>query len=135
MEYGEEWGSMEVNRWWGVGKILVVWGVGLSMWLILKEWGSVGSSPYIPTHFLHLTHTLMHFSTPLSTPSHLSLPPHFSTPPHISPLLLRHSFDIPHILDPTPQTTQNYLVSPPSKLSKISIPPIFSILHPPSHFP
>ena len=129
-----------------IEEFLVVWGVGSSMGGIWKEWESVGvkvekcggrcekrcggrcgevcwsvgevrgdvGDMGSSTHFLHLPphfHHLPHISP--------FLPPHFST----SPSTLPHSFHIPPILDPTPQTTKNFPITPPSIL--LQTPPNF----------
>ena len=73
--------------------------------------------PHTPTHFPHTpTHFPTSPPTPLFTP-----PPHFCTP---TPTL-SHSFHIPPILDPTPQTTKNSPITPPSILLPILYNPLF----------
>ena len=99
-------------------------------WSVGKVKGDVGGMKYSS----HTSTDLPHHPTPQHTSPHLSpypntlphtslqtssyLPLHFSTPQHIPPLLLRH-FPTPSIFpifDPTPQTTQNSPIPPPSIL-------------------
>ena len=56
---------------------------------------------------------------PFPPPALLHTPTHFST----SPSTLSHSFHIPPILVPTPQTTKNFPIPPPSIL--LQTPPNF----------
>ena len=97
--------------------------------------------PSPPPHSNHRTSPLytslstsLHPS-PLSTLSHLSLPPTLLHTPTHFPTPSSTLFHIPYILNPTPQTTQNYLVPSPSKLSQNLYTP--NLLHTPhpSHFP
>ena len=79
---------------------------------------------HTPTHFPHTpttSPTLQHTSPHL--PPHLfsHLPPHFCTPTPTLP----HSFHIPPIFDPTPQTTKNSPITPPSILLPILYKPLF----------
>ena len=56
---------------------------------------------------------------PFHPPTLLHTPTHFFT----SPSTISHSFHIPPILDPTPQTTKNFPIPPPSIL--LQTPPNF----------
>ena len=106
--WGEVWGSV-LGCGGGEGSAL---GCG-------KVWREDPNTPYISphlhttTHFPHFSHTSSH--TPNTSPR---LPPHFSIPHHISHLspTVPHSFHIPFILDPTPQTTENCPILPLSIL-------------------
>ena len=100
--------------WWSVGEMR-------------GDVGDVGSSthfPHLPPHFPHLPH-ISSF-----------LPPHFYTPQHISPHLLPHfltpSIYFP-ILVPTPQTTENFPIPPPSILLQTPPNSLYSLILP--HIP
>ena len=81
------------------------------------KWVEDPTSPASPLTSPTLQHTSPHLPrTPLFTP-----PPTFSTPTPTLP----HSFHIPPILDPTPQTTKNSPITPPSTLFQILYNPLF----------
>ena len=89
----------------------------------VREVGKMGRRshiPYISPHFSHTPTHIQHTSPHL--PPHLfsHLPPHFCTPTPTLP----HSFHIPPILDPTPQTTKTPLLPHHPYCSKFFITPI-----------
>ena len=102
---------------WGVEKC---GGRKGEMWGRWRKWVEYSISPTSPT-LQHTSPTLQHTSPHL--PQHLfsHLPPHFCTPTPTLP----HSFHIPAILDPTPQTTNNSPITPPSILLPILYNPLF----------
>ena len=78
------------------------------------RWGKWVEDPISPTSPL-TSLTLQHTSPHLPPQLFSHLPPYFSTPTPTLP----HSFHIPPILDPTPQTTKNSPITPPSILPQI----------------
>ena len=94
-----------------------VWGRDVG-WVWGEVWGRCtkvsGLSPHFPTHFSTPRHTPTRFPT-LSTftPYTLPLIPHL---PSLSSILPLHFSTLPYspMLDPTPQTTKNFPLLPPS---------------------
>ena len=104
----------------------VCWSVGEVRGDVGDMESSTHFSPHLPPRFPHLPHI-----SPF-------LLPHFSTPQHILHIFFHIFSLLPYspILVPTPQTTKNFPVPPPSILLQILYTPsFFPILHPPVVLP